>query len=272
MGEAFQVVKQKWAILLLIIFLVLFGFWCDINFGALASDANNQIWAASYQILAFIGGIVGIFYSRLWGGYKSYVGRGVLFLAIGLLFQCFGQSVYSYFIFYQHITIPYPSLGDVGFFGSVIMYIGATTQIARACGVTLKASFSKKINIFILPVILLVISYFIFLKGYVFDWSNPVKIFLDFGYPLGEAIYVSIALMAILLSRQLLGGIMKKPLMFMIVAFLFQYASDFTFLYQSNNGTWRAGGVNDLMYSISYLLMSLSIVYMGKTFFRIQEA
>ena len=34
------------------------------------------------------------------------------------------------------------------------------------------------------------------------------------------------------------------PFVFLIVALIFQYISDFTFLYQANAGTWYVGGLN----------------------------
>lgn len=267
-----ETAKQKWRIASIGIFVVLLFFWLRINFGSLGGNINRQIWAASYQVLALIGGFLGLFYSTLWGGTKSYIGRGILLLSIGLLFQSFGQSVYSYFIFYQHVEVPYPSIGDIGFFGSVIMYIWAITQFAKASGVSIKSKYFKhKTAIFLLPVILLVVSYIFFLKGYEFDTSNILKIILDFGYPFGEAIYVSIALVALIFCRNLLGGIMKKPLFFLLIAFIFQYISDFMFLYQSNNGTWSAGGIDDLMYATSYLLMTIGVVNIGKVFLKIRD-
>ena len=272
MQQTNGIAKRDWSTSIIFLFLVLFVFWLLINFGVLSTDANHQLWAAFYQSIALVGGIVGLFYSRLWGGAKSYIGGGILLLSMGLLLQCLGQSVYSYYIFYQHIAVPYPSLGDVGFFGSVIMYIGAAWQFARASGVSLKSKYFKsKIAVFILPLILLVVSFFVFLKGYVFDWTHPLKIFLDFGYPFAEAIYVSIALVTLFFCQQLLGGVMKRPITFLLLAFIFQYISDFVFLYQSNAGTWQVGGLNDLMYSISYLFMSLGVIYIGKTYLKINE-
>ncbi len=272
MNEAFIIEKKNWGILGILIFFNLFFYWLLINYGSLSSDDNRQIWAAVYQCLAFFGGFLGIFYSRIWGGHRSYIGRAVLILSIGLLLQCFGQSVYSYFIFYQHIDVPYPSLGDVGFFGSVIAYIVAAAQFAKASGVSLRSKyFENKYGVFLIPLLMLVVTYFVFLANYEFDWTNSTKIFLDFGYPFAEAIYVSIALLALIFCRNLLGGIMKGPIMFLLFAFIFQYFSDFMFLYQSNAGVWSAGGLNDLLYSISYLLMTLGIIYIGQTYVKIKN-
>jgi len=123
-----------------------------------------------------------------------------------------------------------------------------------------------------IPVVILIGSYLFFLKGYEFDWLNPVKIFLDFGYPLGQAIYVSIAILTLLLSRNLLGGVMKKPIFYLIFALIFQYLSDFFFLYQSNIGVWYVGNINDYLYFVSYSIMTMAIIYMGSTFTRIQQS
>ena len=89
---------------------------------------------------------------------------------------------------------------------------------------------------------MLAVGYFLFLQGYEFDWSDPLKVFLDFGYPFGQAIYVSIAILTYLLSRGILGGIMKGKILFILFALCMQFLSDYTFLYQSSKGTWSVGG------------------------------
>jgi hypothetical protein len=114
-----------------------------------------------------------------------------------------------------------------------------------------------------IPLVLLITCYFIFLQGYQFDWTHKLKIFLDFGYPLGQAIYVSIALLAYFMSRNYFDGLLRRPVVFLIAALIFQYISDFTFLYQSNANTWYVGGMNDFFYFLSYTLMTLTLIYLG---------
>lgn len=114
------------------------------------------------------------------------------------------------------------------------------------------------------------VSYLFFLQGYEFDWSNKLKIFLDFGYPFGQAIYVSIAMLAFFFSRNFLGGVMKRPLWILMFALIFQYCADFMFLYQSNTDTWYVGGINDYLYFVSYFLMTLALIYIGSTFYKIK--
>ena len=224
----------------------------------------RQAWGSLYQIMAVFGGVIGLAVSNKWGGNKSLLGKAIMFFSIGLLLQSFGQSVDSYYNFFKNATIPYPSLGDLGFMGSVVAYIAGAAYLMKATGFgfSIKSLKGKAVAVLI-PLIILIGCYFFFLQGYQFDWTNKLKIFLDFAYPLGQATYVSIALLAYLMSRNYFGGILRRPVVFLILALILQYISDFTFLYQANANTWYVGGINDFLYFLSYTLMALSLIYIG---------
>src|SRR5207247_941570 len=100
-------------------------------------------------------------------------------------------------------------------------YFYGAFMLAKASGAHISLrSYSSKIYTFIIPVILLSFSYYTFLKGYEVDPTQPLKTFLDFGYPIGQAIYVSMALIAYILARKVLGGIMRLPVLFFIIALI----------------------------------------------------
>ena len=236
---------------------------------------NGLFWAMAYNVVAIWGGICGLYLSKLWGGHKSIIGRVSLAFALGLFAQAFGQNVYNYFYITQgfDIAVPYPSIGDIGYFGSVLAYIYGVLLLAKASGVKISLkSFGSKISAIVIPLIMLVLSYWFFLRGYSFDWNHPVKVFLDFGYPFGQAVYVSFAILTLLLSRKFLGGIMRVPIIYFLVALIVQYLCDFTFLYQANEGTFVAGGIVDFMYFISYFIMSLSLIRLGSAFEKIKNS
>ena len=52
---------------------------------------------------------------------------------------------------------------------------------------------------------------------------------------------------------------------------MIQYSSDFLFLYQSNNNTYVAGGIDDFLYMMAYFLMAFSLVYLGSVFYKIKS-
>jgi hypothetical protein len=266
---------NKTAAFILGLFLILLAWWVYIHYFISTGSSSEalQLWAASYQLIALTGAIIGLIMSHRWGGFKSALGRSVIAFSLGLLFQSLGQTAYSYYIYYLGIDVPYPSLGDIGFFGSILFYIYGATMLAKVSGahVSLKSFFSN-VQVFFIPLVILLLSYIFFLREYTLDGSQPLKTLLDFGYPLGQAIYVSIAILAFFLSRKMLGGMLKTPIIIFIFALILQYLSDFTFLYQASMETWYAGGVNDLMYCISYLLMALALINIGRVFDKIKSS
>ena len=227
------------------------------------TNVHNQSFAATYGVMALAGGIIGLFASRIWGGYKSLIGRSLLFFSIGLLAQEFGQIVYSYYLHVQHVEIPYPSVGDVGYFSSIFFYIYAALLLLRACGAkfSLRDKLMRVVAV-VLPLLLLAGSYAYFLRDYQFDFSSlksTLTVMLDFGYPLGQATYISIALLTYFLSRNLLGGVMKRKILLVLFALVIQYAADFSFLEAAKLEKVFPAGANDFMYLLSYTMMALAL-------------
>lgn len=275
--------KNKLTIVASLIYLVFTGWWIYLAINGLQGETDSaERFSATYGSMALFGGVVGLLVSKKWGGFKSLIGKSIGFISLGLLAQVFGQIAYSFYTYRYHIEIPYPSVGDIGYFGSVILYAIALFFMIKALSV--RSTFSSKRNIFIivlLPALLLIGSYAMFLKGYsacVIDeetmekvCSTPVQTFLDFGYPLGQAFYISLALLAFSLSKKFLGGVMKPVIWFLIIALIAQYASDFTFLYQDSRDLWKTGGINELMYLSSYLLMTLALIHFGSVLHKLKS-
>jgi hypothetical protein len=272
MGKTLIKHKLFWAI------WALFGaftvWWLYIHFGLHAvgsDDPNNKRFTVAYGIIALYGGIIGLFAAKKWGGFKSLLGRTIMLFAFGLLAQEVGQLFYTYYIYFQHTEVPYPSLGDIGYFGSVLFYIAGTILLVKTSGARFSLrNLSNKILLLLIPLAMLATSYTIFLKGY--EYSNALTAVLDFGYPLGQAIYISLAILAYLLSRKLLGGYMRKAIVFIIAALVVQYIADSTFLYQVQKGTWYAGGWNDYVYVVSYSMMTVALLKLHATYNQFRDS
>jgi len=205
--------------------------------------------------------VVGVLASRRWGGLKSVMGKSLFFLALGMFAQTWGQTVFSLYNLILRVEVPYPSLADVGYFGAIPLYIVGISFLAKAAGVRfgLKSAGSWFMAIAV-PLGLLVVGYVLFLKNYTVDLVSPLTTFLDFGYPLGQALYVSIALMTFGMSRKFLGGVMRVKILAILLALVVQFFADYTFLYQSLNGLWVNGGFGDYLYLAAYFLMTLGLI------------
>ncbi len=259
-----ETIKKEWqAKVSLLLFVFFTAWWLIIQQKVAGSEANHNYFSDTYGLIALWGGIWGMYISVGWGGMKSLIGRTIIYFSIGLLMQEFGQLAYSYYYLFQGIAVPYPSIGDIGYFGSIPFYILGVFTLAKTSGIVISLkSIENKLQAVIIPFGTLVFSYFFFLRNYTFDLSNPLTVFLDFGYPLGQSIYISLALLTFLLSRKLLGGVMRGRILFFLLALVVQYLADFTFLYQASNASWIAGGFNDYLYLLSYFLMSMALFQM----------
>lgn len=267
-------VQDQKAQLLAAVFIVLLVWWIYLFMVGHTEDNQhkNLIWAASYQLIAFLGGIWGLVISKGWGDKKSVMGRSIIVFAVGLLLQTFGQTVFSVYNLFLEVEIPYPSIADIGYFGSIPFYIYGILLLAKASGVTISLqSYGKKIQAIIIPLIMLVLSYHFFLQGYEYDGNGPLKAFLDFGYPLGQAIYVAIAILTYILSKKVLGGIMRGRVLFILLALIAQYVADSNFLYQAINLTWYNGGYGDLLYMIAYTLMAFGLLHLQSKYIHAEE-
>jgi hypothetical protein len=257
--------EDKVAGILIFIFAALTIWWILLDPSSTLDTLQykKQVWGASYQILALIGGLYGLFIARNWGGLKSYVGKSVFFFSLGLLFQVLGQTVYSFYNLYYQTNALYPSLGDVGFFGTIPLYFLGAYYLTKASGIkaSLK-SVGNKVLLVIIPLLIFSAQYYLYLRHYSFDLTTPIKTLLDYGYPLGDALNLSMAILAFLLCVRMLGGVMKTPMLSLIFAFFMQYVADIYFFYQANNDLYFSGNFADFLYAFSYLAMALALTQM----------
>lgn len=268
-----ETLKRQWSAKVVFTLFILFtAFWLLLQIGVfngmtLFDHTIHKFFGAIYGVVALWGGVWGIIIAHKWGGHKSVLGRGLYMFGIGLLLQEFGQISLSYLDYVYHIAGAYPSVGDIGYFGSIFFYIAGILMFAQAAGVKFGLqTIVNKFKAVSIPLIALSAGYILFLKDYTLDWSDPVKVGLDLGYPLLQAFYVSLALLTYFLTRGVLGGIMKNRIAFILTALSIQFLADYTFLYQSAHGTWTVGGINDYMYLAAYFFMSFGLMQFKTVF------
>lgn len=256
-------------------FLLLSVWWFYMYFTGIIEGSSITWFLLIYPLPTLFGGLYGLQVSKKWGGIKSVFGRSLLYFALGFLAQTLGQYLYNYYQIYVGIDVPYPSIGDFFYFGSVILYVLGVYELARIAGVRLSVkSLRGKLIAFLIPILVLLAMYMVMLKGYEPDMSNLFILFLDFGWLIGQAIYLSIAILTLLVSKDILGGIMRKPIMLLIIALVAQFFADFYFSYEASREiiTYYPGGVTDYIYALGYLLMTIALVSIGNMFYKVQES
>jgi hypothetical protein len=257
-----SLLRSTVAKVLVLLYIALVIFWLWIRFHGLTEGFINNLYGALYPLISLIGGIYGIFVvSKKWGGTKSVIGRGIFFLSLGLLAEVFGQWAWSYYALIQGIEVPYPSIADIGYLAIIPFYSYAMYNFAKASGAKLGLrTFRGRIQAILIPVAMIAIAFFFFLRNVPLDLSQPIATALNFAYPGLEPIAVCIGILTYGLSREFLGGLMRPKILLVIFALVFQFITDYTFLYQANVGTYYNAGIVDLLYTTSFLIMSVAVL------------
>lgn len=215
----------------------------------------------TYGVVALIASMLGLLVSTNWGGRSSYVGKALILLSSGLLMQFLGNLSYTLIYYLTNIENPYPAFGEIYYVLSVPLYVVGIWYLAISSGALykLKTNSGKLLAIGI-TILLLGASYFIFIYNKV-DMSEPaLNIILEYYYPLAQTFFVALAVCTYVLSTDLLGGIMRTRVLFILFALIFQYFADGVFLYNTRNDLWQPAGVSDFMFIISYYLMGLGLI------------
>ena len=267
-----KISKNKLQIFVTLVFLGFVGWWLSFQHVVDKQGSSVNWFENTYGLVALIGSIIGFAAMKKWGGLKTVLGKALLFFSLGLFAQEAGQLVSSYYTQIAKVSLPYPSLGDVAYFGSVLLYICAAIFLSQVAGVkfSLKKPAYKAVAVAV-PVVLLAVSYTLLLHNHQYDTTKPLTVFLDAGYPIGQACYISIAIVAYLLSRKIMGGIMRAGFVLVVLALFVQYISDFTFIFQSHRNTYVPGKFDDLFYLIAYFAMTTALIKFRRIYNTLQS-
>ena len=215
----------------------------------------------SYGIVALWAGVIGISAAMKFGSYKSLLGAFIFTFSLGVIFQFFGQVINTYYRLWLQFEAPYPSFADVFYFLSIPIYIYGSMLVLRLLGA--KKFFTnpyRMITGFLIIASIISLDYFLFLKDYAVEDYTAIQVFLDYSYPLLQATYIALTLLAYIITSNKLGGVFKLPIMLLLVALSIQYLADTTFTYELISETLYAGDLPDLLYVLSYAIIGVSFI------------
>lgn len=260
----FNVLKKSWLTYFILVAYVGVLVWF-LQIRSSGSE-NNYLFNWSYGLIALVSAVYSWrIASKYWGGFKSTMGKLIIFLGIGLFSQWVGLQIWTYYNVIAKVEVPYPSLADIGYFGLVPAYVLAAIMLAKVTGVRFSLrSLMGKFILLAIPIASLVAAFFMFVRNVGFEDSSPLQIFFDLAYPIGEVIPAAIALVVLLSTGGIMGGRMRPRMYLLILAFSVQFFTEYFFLYRSGQGTYINGGVVDFMYATSYAVMGLSLAALSK--------
>jgi len=242
----------------------MFILWSGLYLSGVKNLQVNKFWGLSIDLIALFGGILGLLTAKHWGYFKSAVGKGIVFLSLGIFTWAVGNFVFSYYVFFLNSNIPYPSLADVFFTLALPLWITGIIYLSQATGV--KYGLKRKIGqlyLIVLPIISIAVSYYLLVKvargGSITAGGNLLKVFFDFVYPIGDVIIITIAFLVYGLSLKYLGGKYKLPIIIVLFGFVLMFLADFSFSYTTTLGTYYGGHPIDLFFVAAMFAMGFGI-------------
>ncbi len=255
--------KNNFFHLNLALFSVFTIWWVIIHpFNLDVLDVQKEHWSTLYWIFAVFAGCTGMIVSKRFGFTKSIIGKAIVSFSVGLLLQALGQIVDSYYSILVGKEIVYPSIAEIGYTGSIFAYIYGSYLLARYVVVsTCFKSLIKNLIVWLTPVAMFGFSYFSYLQNYNFEEIRLVQIIFDFGYPILQSIYVALAIFVLFRSHCIQGGVLRRPISFLVTALIIQYLADSYFVYEFNRGVWYSANLNDYLYLVGYFVLVTAIIY-----------
>jgi hypothetical protein len=249
------------------IFVALSGWRLIIHFSSESAAINNPTaWAFACQLLAIWALYYGIVLTKRNGGTKTLIGKVLMLFTFGLILQIFGHNFYYLYNFFAGVEIPYPAWSEVGYFGTNVLYIFAAIYLCIYFQLNQFFKSAKgKICTIGIPTFLLLSSYLLILRNFNPDWNEQfIKSFLDMGYTLMSALYLSLGILAYVASRQLTNPALRHSALLVMIALAAQYAADNSFTIQNNLGNWANGAGGDYFYFVAYFLIAIALIKLGK--------
>lgn len=254
-------VNQLITVLFFLSVFIWLGWWILLN--VFNKGPSGDHFTDSYGVTAALGAIVGLLVARRWGGFKTKFGRAISFFALGMGLQFLGQLTYTLYFYIGNVELAFPSVGDIPYLLSNVFYIIAVSGLLGV--LTYGKKFYKPLWITLVAIVatglVLYLMSVSFLGIAIQDDRGTIYRVLNVAYPLIQAVYFGIGIIALLQSKILTGAKMFGSLVLLLLALMTQFAADFFFLYKSYHETWQPGGLSDLIYLIAYGLMGLSILW-----------
>lgn len=241
-------------------------FWVLLYLSGSKEGFYNYLYSFLFGLIPLIGGLIAMLKAKIWGGFKSAVGKAVFFIGLGLFCWGSGETIWSYYNFFLGEPAPYPSLADLGFAPSIFFYGLGAIYLSKATGAKygLKNKYAK-LFIALAPIVLLVISYYflvVIARGGVLipEGETPLKIVLDIVYPLGDFLALTISVIVSGLSFKYLGGRYLVDIISILIGLAVMTVADAVFSYTTTLGTFYNGQFGDLLLTLGLFFLTYGVL------------
>lgn len=244
-------------------FVVMVVYWILLQYSGSKDGFWNYFYSFAYGLVPLFSGIGGCILSKHLGYLKTVTGRALFFISLGSFFWGVGNLVFAYYNFFAHVSVPYPSIADIGYALSFPAWIYGSINLAIATGTqnSLKSD-KKKMASLLIPIFVLILSYYLLVivaRGgtILLNPENNTKLILDLFYPSADIVNLTLALLVFGLSSRSLIKKYRFSVPLMLVGFIIMYFADFAFSYTTTIGTFYVGFFGELLFISALYFISV---------------
>jgi hypothetical protein len=245
----------------------LVAFWLTLLLTHTKDGDWNYLYSFLFGLVPLVGGLTGMFKAQLWGGLKSALGKAIFFISTGLFLWGMGETIWSYYNFIKHVPAPYPSIADIGFAPSIFFWIIGTYFLSKATGAffALRKTHAAKIVVVLLPLLLLVPSYYVQITlardGTLVPDNEPfLKTIFDIAYPFGDFLALTFAAVVAMLSYKYFGGFYRSAVISILAGLGIMYVADSVFSYTTTKGTYYNANWGDMLLTLGLFFLTYGVL------------
>jgi hypothetical protein len=251
----------------LVYILGLLGYWIWLRSSGYQTTNYNYAYSLLFSLIPLIGGLICMIKAKIWGTFKSAMGKTVFFFGLGLFSWGAGSMVWSYYNFIVKDAAPYPSLADLGFAPSIFFWCVGAVFLSKATGARFafkKSTFAKVFTVASL-ILLPIVAYYLLVnvaRGGVIvpEGESLLKVILDIAYPLGDFVALLLSVLIFGLSFKYFGGYFKIAIMSILAGLGIMFLADFVFSYTTTKGTFYNGDWGDLLLTFGLSLITFGVL------------
>lgn len=227
--------------------------------------------------------LVGFPAGHRFGGWSSHMGRALYFISAGVLsWAVVGNGVF--FIKQLSLSngaVPYPWWSDVGYLGLLPLYGIGLFFLSRLVGV----SGVEYLKLFGVAVLVILFTWWLALptgslgslhgqEWVIASWNgftdSPTFFFLNgsmasFIYLLSDIVILTWALIILLNSRKMAGGMFVPGVTLVTVSLFVQYLADLLFDQRIAKGSYFTGDIATILYAASMFTMVFALIRFAET-------
>lgn len=230
-------------------------------FDELNVDDGKTFYNLILILLSITGAYISFKRMRDWGGYRSKVGKVLLFYGLGFLAWTIGTIIWAYYYFFLDNTMPYPSWADLAYVLINPCWIIGLSLFGYITALkNQQYQIKQKLYFFFIPICMaLVTFYLIFILGHDSDISNEsgLKLFLDFYYTGGDIVQLVVLMLVSGTAFNYLGERLRLPFILIVSSLLVSYVGDSLYTYSTSVGTYLNGDITDFLFTLLLFLVSL---------------